>query len=110
MKLCTAIPLSSVRDAATSNKVVSTGNDFCTFPPAVCNRSRASVYAEAGFDATGPEVVGRGVTAGIGGGARPSRSAFSCSDLRRRSSLSAAILALVRSFATASACFSRRLA
>ena len=41
---------------------------------------------------------------------RPSRSAFSRSDLKRRSSLSAAMRALIFSLAAASAAFSRRLA
>ena len=78
-------------------------------PVGSCNRRRVSVYADAGFEATGPEVVGRAAAAfEAGGGARPSRSAFSFSDLIRRSSLSAAILALILSLATISSCFSLR--
>ena len=79
-------------------------------PVGSCNRRRVSVYADAGFEATGPEVVGRAAALGATCGARPSRSAFSFSVLSRRSSLSAAILALILSLAATSSCFSLRLA
>ncbi len=80
-------------------------------PVGSCNRRRVSVYADAGFEATGPEVVGRKALAfGAAGGALPSRSAFSFSDFNRRSSLSAAILALILSLAAISSCFSLRFA
>ena len=68
------------------------------------------MYADAGFEATGPEVVGRAVAFGTAGGARPSRSAFSFSVLNCRSSLSAAIFALIFSLAAISSCFSLRFA
>lgn len=71
---------------------------------------RDSVYADAGLDATGPELVGICTAAGAAGGARPSRSAFSFSALSLRSSLSASILALILAFASNSSCFSFRLA
>ena len=80
-------------------------------PLGSCNRKRVSVYADAGFEATGPEVVARGAADfGAAGGARPSRSAFSFSVLNRRSSLSAAIFALILSLAAISSCFSLRFA
>ena len=68
------------------------------------------MYADAGFEATGPEVVGRMAASWAAGGARPSRSAFSFSVLNRRSSLSAAIFALILSLAAISSCFSLRFA
>lgn len=79
-------------------------------PVGSCSRRRVSVYADAGFEATGPEVVGRAAAFGTTGGARPSRSAFSFSVLSRRSSLSAAIFALILSLAAISSCFSLRFA
>ena len=102
-------PDSCVTAAATSKRVVSTGNDFWTLPEGVCSRSRVSVYAAAGFEATGPEVVGGAAAFGAAGGARPSRSAFSFSVFSRRSSLSVAIFCLMRSLAAISSCFSRFL-
>ena len=71
---------------------------------------RDSVYADAGFDVAGPELVGSCAAAGGAGGARPSRSAFSFSALSLRSSLSASIFALILAFAAISSCFSLRLA
>ena len=80
-------------------------------PLGSCNRKRVSVYADAGFEDTGPEaVVSEGATFGAAGGTRPSRSAFSFSVLNRRSSLSAAIFALILSLAAISSCFSLRFA
>ena len=74
---------------------------------------RDSVYAEAGFEATGPDGMD-GVdaldSAGAAGAARPSRSALSFAALRRRSSLSASIFALILCLAAISSCFSRFLA
>ena len=79
-------------------------------PVGSCNRKRVSVYADAGFETTGPEVAGRAVAFRAAGGARPSRSAFSFSVLNRRSSLSVAIFALILSLAAISSCFSLRFA
>ena len=106
VKLSTSIPLSWFNAAATSNSVVSTGNVFITLPFVVCRRSLDSVYAEAGLEATGPDVVGRGSAARGGGGARPSRSAFSFSARSLLSSLSASILARMRFLASTSCCIS----
>lgn len=88
--------------------MVSTGNVFIILPLLVCKRNRVSVYAAAGLEVTAPDVVGREGAAGCGGGAWPARAAFSFSALRRRSSLSAAILARIRAFASISSCFSFR--
>lgn len=92
--------------------MVSTENAFWMLPLGSCNRKRVSVYADAGFEDSGPEAVeSEGAAAfGAGGGARPSRSAFSFSVLNRRSSLSAAIFALILSLAAISSCFSLRFA
>lgn len=73
------------------------------FPPAVCNRSRASLCVAAGREAAG---AGAAATGAAWAGARPSRAALASSALRRRSSLSASILALMRRFASRSAAFS----
>ena len=107
MKLTTSTPDSTVTADATSKRVVSTGKDFMMFPEEVCRRSRVSVYAAAGFEATGPEIVEAATALVAAGSARPSRSAFSFSALSRRSSLSAAIFCLIRSLAAISSCFSR---
>lgn len=104
VKLLTSICFSASSACATSNSVVSAGYVFITFPPAVCNRSRASVCAAAGREAAG---LGAGAAAGAAAaGARPSRAALASSALRRRSSLSASILALMRRLASRSAAFS----
>lgn len=110
VKLSTSTPDSSVTIEATSNRVASTEKDLWMFPEGVCSRSRVSVYADAGFDATGPEVVARPAACAAAGAALPSRSAFSFSAFSRRSSLSAAIFCLMRSFAAISSCFSFRFA
>jgi len=77
-------------------------------PPDVWKRRRASVYADAGFDVTGPEFAAGAATGWCTAGARPSRSAFSFAAFRRRSSLSASILDLIRCLAAISSCFSLR--
>jgi len=68
------------------------------------------VYADAGFEDTGPDVVAKGAADADAATARPSRSAFSFSAFSRRSSLSAAIFALIFSLASLSASFSRLFA
>lgn len=108
VKLCTFRPCSWFNAAATSKRVVSTGNVFMTFPLGVWRRRRASVYAEAGFEDTGPEVAGAGAAAGWGGGAWPARAALSRSAFSLRSSLSASIFARIRCLASISSCFSLR--
>ena len=107
VKLWTSTPLSWDSDVATSKSVVSTGNDLWTFPPGVCNRSLVSVYADAGFDVAGTG-AGTDAAAPGSGTARPSRSAFSAAAFTRRSSLSAAIFALILALASISSCFSLR--
>ena len=79
-------------------------------PPDVWSRSRASVYADAGFEATGPAFMGICPTKGSNAVTRPSRSAFSFSVRFRLSSLSTKILALILSLAATSSCFSLRFA
>ena len=71
---------------------------------------RDSVYAEAGFEATGPDGMDGVDALDSAGAARPSRSALSFAALRRRSSLSASIFALILCLAAISSCFSRFLA
>ena len=110
MKVPTSTPDSSVTTEATSKSVASTEKDLWMFPEGVWSRSRVSVYADAGFDATGPEVVAIPAACAGTGAARPSRSAFSFSAFSRRSSLSAAIFCLIRSLAAISSSFSFRLA
>lgn len=110
MKVPTSRPESRVTAEATSKRVVSTEKVFWILPVDNCSRRRVSVYADAGFEATKLEVVGRGLACKAAGGARPSRSAFSFSVLSRRSSLSAAIFALILSLAASSSCLSFRFA
>ena len=110
VKLPTSTPDSWVTIEATSKRVASTEKDLWMFPEGVCSRSRVYVYADAGFDATGPEVVATSAACTAAGAARPSRSAFSFSAFSRRSSLSAAIFCLMRSLAAISSCFSFRFA
>lgn len=104
----TATPSSDCSSCATSNSVVSAGRVFMTFPPGVCRRRRASLCVAAGLAA-----AGAGAGAGVEeeeaeGTALPSRAAFASSALRRRSSLSASIFALIRRFASRSSSFSWR--
>lgn len=108
VKLCTSLPVSWLTAEATSKRVVSTGKVFVMLPPDVWKRRRASVYADAGFDVTGPEVAAGAATDCCAAGARPSRSAFSFAAFRRRSSLSSSILDLIRCLAAISSCFSLR--
>nr|XP_036589709.1 uncharacterized protein CTRU02_00463 [Colletotrichum truncatum]KAF6801714.1 hypothetical protein CTRU02_00463 [Colletotrichum truncatum] len=72
-----------------------------TLPPEVCSLSRASLWFAVVF---GME----GAATGPGAGALPSLAALASSALRRRSSLSASILALMRRFASMSSSFSWR--
>ena len=110
VKLCTSIPASWLSNEATSKSVVSAGKDFWILPPDVCSRSRASVYADAGFEAAGPDLMCNCPTKGSNVVTRPSRSALSFSVRCRLSSLSATILALILSLAATSSCFSLRFA
>ena len=106
MKLPTSSPESWFIAEATSKSVLSAENAFWIFPVGSCSRSLVSVYADAGFEATGPDDTLVEAAGGASAIARPSRSAFSFSALRRRSSLSAAIFCLIRSLAVISSCFS----
>ena len=104
MKLETSrSPASWLIAAATSNRVVSTGKIFVMVFPGICRRSRVSVYDDAGLL---PPLADRGGAAATGGGAWPARSAFSRSDFKRLSSLSAAILSFILCLAAISSCFS----
>lgn len=110
VKLPTSRPDSWLMTEATSNNVVSTEKDFWILPVESWSRSRVSVYADAGFEETGPDAVEGPVAGVVAGTERPSRSAFSFSAFRRRSSLSAAIFSLIRCLAAISSCFSFRFA
>ncbi|KZL68436.1 hypothetical protein CI238_00177, partial [Colletotrichum incanum] len=100
-KLVTSKPFSDWSIWATSNRVVSAGRVFKMLPPDVCSLKRASLWFAVAF---GME----GAVTGPGSGALPSLAALASSALRRRSSLSASILALMRRFASRSSCFSWR--
>ena len=106
VKLPISIPESWLTADATSNRVLSTGKAFWMLPVGSCRRSLVSVYAAAGFEVTGPGVVGTVAVPGAVDIARPSRAAWTFSAFKRRSSLSAAIFCLIRSLAAISSCFS----
>ena len=103
-KLVTSFPVSLWSCCANSNSVVSAGSVFKILPESVCSRSLASLWFALGLDAAAGAATGTG----SGAGALPSRAALASSALRRRSALSASILALMRFLASTSACFSWR--
>lgn len=107
LNLFTVTPFSLCNCWASSNRVVSAGRVFMMFPAEVWTLRRASEWLTAGFAAGGAAAAGVDEPARAGSGL-PSRSAFACSALRRLSSLSASILALIRFLASMSSIFSWR--
>lgn len=109
VKLVTAFPVSLWTCCANSNSVVSAGRVLVMFPPSVWSRSLASLWLLLGLDAAAAAAAPPGAAASAWG-ARPSRAALASSAFRRRSALSASILALIRRLASWSSSFSCRFA
>lgn len=99
--LVTTWPVSSCTIRATSDRVVWGDNVLIRFPLGVCSLSLAWAWVVLGFAAGG----GAGASGSI---VLPSRAALASSALRRRSALSASILALILFLASRSSCFSWR--